>query len=72
MLDIPYPLLDECSTLMCYTDMKMSFRVELEVDSQNKTGEEAGSGSLRGMTGASGESGEAAEVKLSEGCHKAD
>lgn len=55
MLDIPYPLLDECGTLMCYTDMKMSCRVELELDSQNKTGEEAGSGSLRGVTGASGE-----------------
>lgn len=72
MLDIPYPLLNECSTLMCCIDMKMSFRVELELDSQNKTGEEAGSGSLRGTTGTSRESGKVTQVKLSEGCHKAD
>lgn len=72
MLDIPYLLLNECSTLMCYTDMKMSIRVELELDSQNKTGEEAGSGSLRGTAEASGESREVTQVKLSEGRHKTD
>lgn len=36
VLDIPYLLFSGCGTLMCYTDMKMSLRVELELGRQKK------------------------------------